>query len=367
MAVKWWTWAVGLGLLAGCGGDDSGVPSQRTNAASGTDGGQANEPGPWRSHCEQMSKYASLPLDDGPHPGNATEWWYWNAHLFTDDGARYGMMFAFYQFTTGNSRAIATTLAITDVNDTDQPVFSVLSFSTPKYYRTTPSRFELDITNDSKTMHAEGDNTQAHVSGQNNDYEVDLDVTAKKAAVLHGDHGLVEFFEGSNIYYSTTRMDAKGTLKVHGESHDVTGIAWYDHEYGAQPITNWLWMSIQLENDEDLMVWRAVSLDGTGVKGGVTYVSPDCDQVNYQPSDFMLQATAQPWTSPVTMLKYDQGWHFELPDQNLALDIAPLLHDAEIRAAGSIPYWEVDADVKGTKDGQDVKGYAYSEDVHFAF
>jgi predicted secreted hydrolase len=252
------------------------------------------------------------------------------------------------------------------VNDPDHPVFSDLSFSTPKYFRTIPSRFELDIANDTKTMHAEGDNTHAHVSGQNDDYEVDLDVTAKKAAVMHGDHGLVEFFTGSNIYYSTTRMDAKGTIKVHGESHDVTGIAWYDHEYGAQPITNWLWLSIQLDNDDDLMVWRAVKLDGTEVKGGVTYVSPDCDQINYSPSDFTLEATAEPWTSPVTMLTYDQGWHFELPDQNIALDIAPLLHDAEIRAGGSIPYWEVDADVKGTKDGQDVKGYAYSEDVHFA-
>ena len=298
MAVKWWTWAVGLGLLAGCGGDDTGVPSQRMNAASSTASAQLGEQDPWRSHCEQMTKYASLPLDDGPHPGNATEWWYWNAHLFTDDGARYGMMFVFYQFTTGNSRAIATTLAITDVNDPDHPVFADLSFSSPKYYHTTPSRFELELANDAKTMRADGDNTHAHVSGQNNDYEVDLDVTAKKAAVMHGDHGLVEFFEGSNIYYSTTRMDAKGTLKVHGESHDVTGIAWFDHEYGAQPITNWLWMSIQLDNDEDLMVWRAVSLDGTGVKGGVTYVRPGLRSDQLRPERLHAQGDGRAVDQP---------------------------------------------------------------------
>jgi hypothetical protein len=60
----------------------------------------------------------------------------------------------------------------------------------------------------------------------------------------------------STYYYSLTRLDIEGTLRVVDREYEVSGIGWMDHQWGnfagAVGGQFWEWFSIQLENNVEL-------------------------------------------------------------------------------------------------------------------
>ena len=56
----------------------------------------------------------SLPSDEDPHADNL-EWWYYNGHLVSEDGAEFGFHFVIFQSLAGEGGAYAAQLGITDV------------------------------------------------------------------------------------------------------------------------------------------------------------------------------------------------------------------------------------------------------------
>ena len=65
--------------------------------------------------------------------------------------------------------------------------------------------------------------------------------------------------EAVSHYLSFTRMAASGTVVVEGEEFEVTGRAWMDHEFFSDYLTEhkvgWDWMSVQLDDGVDLMLF----------------------------------------------------------------------------------------------------------------
>jgi predicted secreted hydrolase len=55
--------------------------------------------------------------------------------------------------------------------------------------------------------------------------------------------------ERNNYYYSFTKLRATGTLQIGTELHEVSGMTWMDHEYGAfDPKQKWILQDMQLDN-----------------------------------------------------------------------------------------------------------------------
>ncbi len=114
------------------------------------------------------------------------------------------------------------------------------------------------------------------------EFSAALRLKPRKPPVIHGQDGvMVKSHDGENAshYVSLTRLAAEGKLTLNHESFDVTGTAWMDHEFFSQEMgegqVGWDWMSIQLDDETELMLYRIRASDGQGrdFPAG-TYVDP---------------------------------------------------------------------------------------------
>ena len=85
-----------------------------------------------------------------------------------------------------------------------------------------------------------------------------LDLRSTKPPALHDHDGFVDFGPaGSSYYYSRTRLAATGELELDGERLQVTGIAWFDHQWGdfvTVGAGGWDWFAINLDDGTDITV-----------------------------------------------------------------------------------------------------------------
>ena len=74
------------------------------------------------------------------------------------------------------------------------------------------------------------------------------------------------------------------------------------------------------------------------------------------------------WTSPRTGAAYPAGWHVEIPDRHLVIDLTPTVAGQELdtRATTGVVYWEGSQVVRATRNGVPVAGEGYVELTGYA-
>src|SRR6185295_10313916 len=102
------------------------------------------------------------------------------------------------------------------------------------------------------------------------DVSLVLKLAPSKPEVVHGENGISQ--KGSTAgnashYYSLTRLESSGLINLDGESFEVSGLSWMDHEFGTSFLddqqTGWDWFSIHLEDGRDLMLFKIRRRDGS--------------------------------------------------------------------------------------------------------
>ena len=172
-------------------------------------------------------------------------------------------------------------------------------------------------------------------------------------------------------YYSLTRMPTRGTVTVDGERVEVTGHSWMDHEFGTSFLEpeqrGWDWLSIQLSDGRDLMLYQLRRSDGT--RGGSrdprssgTVVAADGRTTHLANTDFTLTPGRRTFRSANGAV-YPVEWTLAIPSQQIALQVTTPLDNQELdlgRSTG-VAYWEGAIDVTGRSGGQPVSGRGYLE------
>ncbi len=138
-----------------------------------------------------------------------------------------------------------------------------------------------------------------------------------------------------------------------------------DHQWGNfLPLGQggWDWLSIQLDDGRDLMLWHTRDASGKVVYGNGTLVGPGGETTVLEQGAFSIEATGR-WTSPASGTTYPSGWRVELPGLGLRLALEPLLKDQELRTPQStrVTYWEGAVDVRGDQRGRAISGQGYVE------
>ena len=168
----------------------------------------------------------SLPRDDAPHD-QLSEWWYYTGHLDAASGASYGFELVVFQSIRGRGPVgYAAHYAITDqargrfVYDQRTAVGSQIGKA---------DSFDLALGDWRMRGSGGRDQLSASLPG----YAIDLALQSQKPAALHDQDGLVSFGPaGDSYYYSRTRMDVAGSIAIDGRAEPVTGLAWFDHQWG---------------------------------------------------------------------------------------------------------------------------------------
>ena len=213
-----------------------------------------------------------LPHDEGVH-ASPLEWWYFNGHIATEGGRVFSYHFVTFQSVLADG--FTPRLAQLSWADHDMDLHLTAEQPDLPVLETSSGEFDLFIAD----WRMSGDSQTYHLSFQIGDYNVELEADSRKPAILHHDTGLVDLgIAGKTYYYSRTDLETSGTVSVSGDSLPVTGVSWFDHQWGdfSTAQIGWDWLSLNLDDGSDIMVsivWEQADRKHIAAYG--TYVPAD--------------------------------------------------------------------------------------------
>ena len=328
-----------------------------------------------------------FPRDHFAHPSFDSEWWYYTGNVFTEAGRHFGFELTFFR----RARTIGTRepsawdldqvwLAHFTITDTREERFAVderINRSGPGIAGADASKRRIWNGNWSIGWRPgdEGRPTQV-LTAMNRDASLRLTLAPRKPVVIHGRDGVSRKVAGDpravSHYLSFTRLAAAGTVSIGGEEFAVSGLAWMDHEffsdYPMEDKVGWDWMSIQLEDGADLMLFGL--RDGSGGHGPDTtgtLVDTDGGARRIEWGGVRLRPGRR-WRSGATGAEYPVEWEVAIPGLELRLDVRPRIDGQEVHAEGGLlpAYWEGAVLVSGEREGRPVSGVGYLEMTGYA-
>jgi predicted secreted hydrolase len=244
--------------------------------------------------CDKVPEgLVTLPADDGTHE-TPLEWWYWTGHLKTDSGRWFGFEEVFFHIRLGEQLEEFIQLAHNAITDIDDDSFHYLIDQASME----PVVFGADFDLEQGPMTVHGTAGREFLHGETDDgYAFDLQLVNQKAPVFQHGAGYIDYdFGGNTYYYSRERMSTEGTLTIGTQTLDVTGSAWFDHQWGSQGKVigdhGWDWFAIQLDDDRELMVF-SLSYQGVEALRRGSYTTADCQTTKLMDSDITITATGE--------------------------------------------------------------------------
>jgi len=318
-----------------------------------------------------------FPRDHFNHEAFQTEWWYYTGNLKATGGRRYGFELTFFR--QGVDRDSAKN-RVWDVQDMYLAHLALSDLDGQHFYhderlnRAGPgiagvSEVEKRIWNGNWQVRWSGE--ELHLSAPDEQFKLNLVMHAEKRPVIHGENGISQKAAGAgraSHYISLTRLAARGSIEVAGKKTDVAGTAWMDHEFFTQQLdsgqTGWDWLSLQLEDHTELMLYHFRRKDGTiDPYSAGTYVDASGAETRLKWNDFVITPVGKNWSSPETHTVYPIEWEIAIPRLGIELRASTPLGEQELTGKTKIApsYWEGAIAVEGTKNGAACRGVGYLE------
>jgi predicted secreted hydrolase len=312
----------------------------------------------------------SFPRDHYAHPGHRTEWWYLTGHL-REDGAPADAEPVAFQFTLfrigldpqapapGGSAWRANALIMGHAATTDpqagRHVFSETlwraaaglgGFGAPGDTTLawclappgTPGTWAIDLVDGAFDVRARDDQRGLGF---------DLRCTSATPPVLQGPGGFSPkdaTGQAGSLYYSLPRLAVTGTLRRGTRDVKVTGQAWLDREVFTSTLgaaqTGWDWVSLQLDDGRDLMLYRLRTADGRVDFALGTLTGPDGTSAALPQGTWTLEPLRQ-WTSANTGAAYPVDWRLRVPGAAIDIELRTTVDDQEnVSTRTGVHYWE---------------------------
>lgn len=317
-----------------------------------------------------------FPRDHGAHPEFKLEWWYVIGQLQGPDDRRFGYELTFFRRglerrsdnpSRWNARELHLAhFAWSELVSGDFHFYEKVNRNAPGVASAASGR--LDLHNAGWTLRMQG--TTLDLSAQAERVALRLSLEPRKPPVIHGSDGISRKGTGvgrASHYYSMTRLATQGVLDIEGSEIPVQGESWLDHEFGTNQLAEnqmgWDWFSIQLDNGEELMLYRIRLRDESADPASSgTIVDPAANPTHLASDSFHVSASRS-WRSPRSGATYPVDWTVEIESLDAHLRVVPIRDDQELvttRSTG-IAYWEGAVRVDGIWRGAPAHGKGYVE------
>ena len=315
-----------------------------------------------------------FPRDHFNHPEYQTEWWYYTGNLRAKDGHRFGFELTFFRQGLSPTRATSpwslqdlymAHLALSDVNGGKY-------YATERLNRTGPGIAGVDaasgvIWNGNWQTKIEENAHKLRGIGEN--FSFNLNAIPQKEPIIHGINGVSQKAEGAghaSHYISFTRMKSTGNIQLEGTQYEVEGDTWMDHEFFSDSMNGdevgWDWLSIQLDDNTELMLYRLRHRDGSvDPYSSGTYVDAQGRPLHLTLHDFDMTPTGTTYKSEKTLGIYPIAWSVGVPELGLQIEVSTPLKNQEFVSRFGPSYWEGAIDVNGRRADKSVRGTGYLE------
>ena len=325
-----------------------------------------------------------FPRDHASHPEFKLEWWYYTGNVQTTTERRFGYQVTFFRVgidpaPSNPSRwavrdLFMTHLAVSDPTGRRYRFAERLSRAGPGLAGAATDQYR--VWNEDWRAGASAppgsprDAAAPHfIHAVDRHIGVDLVLEQGKPPAINGLNGISQkgaLAGNASHYYSLTRMPTRGTISIDGERFDVGGESWMDHEFGTSFLEKeqqgWDWLSIQLGDGRDLMLYQLRRGDGSrDSRSSGTLVDQQGRTTHLAAGDFTLTPTG-PTFRAASGAVYPIRWSVRIPKAQLAFDVTTPLDNQELSARlAGVSYWEGLIDVKGTSGTDAITGRGYLE------
>ena len=301
-------------------------------------------------------KALQFPRDFGAHSDFRTEWWYVTGHAGTGDAAGGAREFGF-QLTFFRTRVDATQgmvskfaarqlifahAAITDVQGKklwhDQRIaregFDVASAST--------QGMALKLRD--WTLQSQGSTHTARLPSA--DFALNLQFTETQPVLLQGKQGLSRKGpdeKQASYYYSLPQLATRGSLQLKGQTFEVSGKAWLDHEWSQEVLhpsaVGWDWIGMNLDDGSALTAFRLRDKDGNAVWDGGSFRSAKGDVYPFSRGEVIFKPQRR-WKSPLSQASYPVEWIVRTPADIYTVRAVIDNQELDSRQSTGAIYWE---------------------------
>jgi predicted secreted hydrolase len=318
----------------------------------------------------------SFPTDHGAHDQYRTEWWYFTGNLKNPYGRKFGYELTFFRFALKaetppsksvwrNNQIYMAHVTLTDVEDnhfyTDERLSRAgnnLAGASNKKYQVWLQDWSASAIDDS--------GFPLRLQAKSAEFAIDLSLKTRKDLVLQGEQGLSQKSEklgNASYYYSYSRLMTEGSINIGDNKFSVMGDSWMDREWSTSSLSKeqagWDWFALQLADNSELMFYQLRRKDGqqdSNSSGSI--ILADSSKIPLKAQDVEIKVL-DTWRSPHSNSIYPSKWHLSIPNQNLEIDVIPLINDQELNV--SYRYWEGAVSVNGIKNGKSISGQGYVE------
>ncbi|GBL04799.1 lipocalin-like domain-containing protein [Glaciecola sp. KUL10] len=308
----------------------------------------------------------SFPKDHYAHPDFDIEWWYLTSNLEDTQGNQYALQFTLFRFRTGQAENNwddgQAYMGHASIHAGDQHWF------TEKFAKggvgnagVTAKPFtafiddwlwQADVQPIDDMFPSRLRFSAASTDDVNQSASADLMLDSQQAYVLHGEQGY-SIKSGNqqhaSYYYSQPFIKVSGSLLLEDNEIEVSGNAWFDHEWTSQLIdqqtVGWDWFSIHLDNGDKLMAF-VMRLDGQQDYATGTYIAQNGDQRVLLPHEISINAIRSEKVNGTTI---PLEWSLRIPSKNIDI-ITKTTKDDQFNPA-RFSYYEGSIQVSGSHKG----------------
>lgn len=183
--------------------------------------------------------------------------------------------------------------------------------------------------------------------------------------------GYLEFIGVEQYDFALPRMETTGTVSIDGESYDVTGISWFDRQWGALPKQldgnkgmsgiRWTWLNPQLSNGCNISLGQIWNFDIGSIEKFAEICLPDGTLIS---AVIDVVETLEEWTSPNTGNRYPVKMAVKIPSLDCELLLEVSYKEQEILSKiPDLNKYEGQVVITGTMFGKSVTGEGFAEHV----
>lgn len=318
-----------------------------------------------------------FPRDYFNHREFQTEWWYYTGNVKSAEGSRFGFELTFFRQAVNRDPAKTGSWDLQDLyvahlalSDLDGKKF----FHAERTNRPGPGIAGVKepagrIWNGNWKIQWRGEDQELAAIDER--FQLHLTLHSEKSPVINGENGVSQKAEGAgraSYYISLTRLSTSGEILLGDKRFAVSGSSWMDHEFFTHQLdagqTGWDWLSLQLANNTELMLFHIRRKDGSiDPYSAGTFVDGNGKTTHLRSSDFTLEPSSEVWTSSATGARYPIHWRVTVPILNLDQDVTTPLASQELASKSSfVPsYWEGAIFLTGRRGQQALAGVGYLE------